>query len=476
MAWHSSGTVPDRAADPDPATVPGQLPVGRVVAVYAALAVVPALAVVMLLRHVSRGGAAVAAAHGSSSLVPLLLAVALVVAACAGAGTLARRVGQPAVVGEIAAGVLLGPSLFGAVWPAGFHTVFSTVVVGQVDALSQVGVVLFVFAAGLELSPRRLRGTSTAAVVVSHTSIALPCLLGVLVALLAYRRFGPPGVGPLPFALFLGVSLSVTALPVMARILQDRWMVRTRVGTLALTCAAIDDATAWVLLGVVVSLIGDTSPVRAFVVAGLTLVFAATVLALVPRWSNRFAERSPGVLAPVAIAAALLAAATTERIGVHAIFGAFLFGLACPGEQPGFVALRKRLDGLLGSVLLPLFFAGSGLRTDLRALAHQPVLWLWCGLICAVAILGKLGGATIAARGTGLDWRTCLQVGALMNCRGLTELVILNVGLELGVIRTDLFTVLVLMALVSTAMTVPLLRRLDAGRRTVQVGQSTMDC
>jgi Kef-type K+ transport system membrane component KefB len=435
---------------------------GSVVAVYAALVGVPALAVVMLLRHASRGGGA-ATAPGSRSLVPLLLAVALVVAACAGAGALARRVGQPAVVGEIAAGVLLGPSLLGAVWPAGFNTVFSSVVVGQIGALSQIGVVLFVFAAGLELSPRRLRGTSTAAVLVSHTSIALPCLLGVLVGLVAYRRFAPPGLGLLPFALFLGVSMSITALPVMARILQDRWMMRTRAGTLALTCAAIDDATAWVLLGVVVSLIGGTSSVKALVVAGLSLVFAATVLALVPRWSTRLAQRGPGVLAPVAIAAALLAAATTERIGIHAIFGAFLLGLACPGEHPAFAALRKRLDGLLGSVLLPLFFAQSGLRTDLRALLHQPVLWLWCGLICAVAVLGKLGGATIAARGTGLDWRTCLQVGALMNCRGLTELIILNVGLELGVIGTDLFTVLVLMALVSTAMTVPLLRRLDSG-------------
>jgi Kef-type K+ transport system membrane component KefB len=304
----------------------------------------------------------------------------------------------------IAAGILLGPSLLGAVWPAGFNTVFSAVVVGQIDPLSQVGVVLFVFAAGLELSPRRLRGARTAAVLVSHTSIALPSLLAVLVALVAYRRFAPPGLGLLPFALFLGVSMSITALPVMARVLQDRSMVQTRAGMLALTCAAIDDATAWVLLGVVVSLIGGTSSVKAPVAAGLSLVFAATVLALVPRWSTRLAQRGPGVLAPVAIAAALLA-----------------------------------------------------------ALVHQPVLWLWCGLICAVAVLGKLGGATIAARGTGLDWRTCLQVGALMNCRGLTELIILNVGLELGVIGTDLFTVLVLMALVSTAMTVPLLRRLDAG-------------
>ncbi|MFL6128787.1 MAG: cation:proton antiporter [Mycobacteriales bacterium] len=441
----------------------------RVAAVYVGLVLVPIAAVVgILLARRGGDGSRRAGEVASNPMLPrLLLAMVVVVGSCKAGGAVARRLGQPPVVGEIAAGILLGPSVLGALWPAGARHLIAPAVLPQLNALAQVGVVLFVFLAGLELDTRLVRAQSHLAVVVSHVSIAFPLLLGVLLALAGYRRFAPAGVDFLPFALFLGVSMSVTALPVMARLLMETGMLRSEIGTIALTCALVDDVTAWCLLALVTGLVAAGSLPAFGATVGLTLVFAAVLLFVVRPWLAR-ASRGPAggwgeAGAPLALVVVLVCALATERIGVHAIFGAFLCGLIFPVGVPAVRRIGDTIGGLTVVLLLPLFFAYSGLRTEIGVLGTDPVLWLWCLLILAVAVLGKLAGSALAARSVGTPWRRSLQIGALMNCRGLTELVVLNVGLDLGVLSRTLFTMLVLMALVSTAMTGPLLALVRRG-------------
>lgn len=330
----------------------------------------------------------------------------------------------------------------------------------QLNVLAQLGVVLFVFLTGLELNTSLLRGRGQLAVVVSHGSIVMPFLLGVLLAVVAYAKFAPQGVGHLAFALFLGVSLSITALPVLIRILQDLGMFHSEVGVVALTCALVDDVTAWTLLALVVALVTASSMTGVLLTVVLTAIFVAFLFWVVRPaliWVvNRTGMTKLRVAAPLALVAVLLCAMATEWIGVHAIFGAFLFGLNFPRGNVVEEWLHERAGGLTTALMLPLFFAYSGLRTDIGLLAADTTLWLWCGAILTVAVAGKLGGSALAARAVGESWNRSLQVGALMNCRGLTELVVLNVGLDLGVLSPTLFTMLVIMALISTAMAAPL--------------------
>jgi Kef-type K+ transport system membrane component KefB len=451
--------VISQEADPRPAPPGWRRPL-RLIAAYLALVAVPVVAVVVLLWGATPSGSASAPTAPTASLYRLLFALATMIGLCAAAGAAARRLGQPAVVGEILVGILMGPSLFGVVWPGAFKATFSAATVSQIGPLAQLGVVLFVFLAGLEFDTRRLRGRAGVVAVTSHVSIAIPALIGVLLAFAAYRRFGPADVAFLPFALFLGVSMSITALPVMVRILEDLGWYDSPPAIIALTSATVGDVTAWILLAVVVALTRGVSMGSVLVIAAFSAVFVLLVLALVPRWSARLADRWPRPVALGAVVVVLLCAATTERIGIHAIFGAFVFGVACRGDHPAFAAVRERIEGAVRTLLLPLFFALSGLRTDIGAMWRDPSLWVWTVVVVVAAVVGKLGGATIGSRVTGLDWHTALSVGALMNCRGLTELIVLNVGLELGVIDTRLFTIMVMMALISTAMTSPLLNLL----------------
>ncbi|RAY16153.1 cation/H(+) antiporter [Actinomadura craniellae] len=427
--------------------------------VYGGLVVVPLALTTLLLATGTDATAPVTPAGGAGGehvLVRLLVAAALIVAVCRLAGAVAGALGQPPVLGEIATGILLGPSVLGALWPGGTAWLLPDPVLSHLGVLAQLGVILFVFLAGLEIDLRSLRGRRRLALVVSHVSIAVPLLLGVAVALAVHSRFAPPGVASMPFALFMGVAMSVTALPVMARILMDAGLHRSRLGTLALTCALVDDLTAWCLLAVVIALVAAGGAAGVLTTIALSAGFAAAVLYGVRPLARRFGDAEPA--APVVLGGVLLAAACTDWIGVHAIFGAFLLGLALPADT----ALARRVRELAGGVtmvlLLPLFFAYSGLRTDLSLLGTDPVLWGWCALILLVAVAGKLGGASVAARGLGVSPRESLRIGALMNCRGLTEIVVLNIGLDLGVIGPELFTILVVMALVSTAMAAPIVR------------------
>ncbi len=447
----------------------------RAAATYAALVVVPAAVAVVALLSSDLGsdgihpGGSDAASVVQHPLARLFLAIAVIIAACKLAGMLMRRIGQPPVIGEIAAGMVLGPSVLGAVWPAGSDFLLPEKVLPQINILAQLGVVLFVFLTGLELDLGKLKGRGPLALVVSHVSIATPFMLGVLLAVPAYERFAPDGVDFMPFALFFGVSMSITALPVLARILADLGLNRTRIGTLVMTCALAGDVTAWILLALVIAFVGVSSFAGVLLTAALTTVFAILLFALRP-WLTRILE-APGAhrvrtVVQSVIVGVLVCATATEWIGVHAIFGAFLLGLVLPGESIVGEKLFATINSLTSSLLLPLFFAYSGLRTELTLLGDGS-MWVWCGIILVLAMAGKLVGTTIASRSMGADWNHSVQIGALMNSRGLTELVVLNIGLDLGVLTKDLFAIMVLMTLVTTALASPIvtaLRKSDWGR------------
>ena len=369
--------------------------------------------------------------------------------------------GQPSVVGEMAAGILLGPSFFGLVWPQGFHFVFPDASAGTLRLLSQIGVCLFMFTVGMELDVTHIRNRAQMAVVVSHASIVLPYFLGVILAWFLYTSLAAPGATFIAFALFMGISMSITAFPVLARILQERNLSKTFLGSMAVTCAAVDDVTAWSVLALVVAI------ARASSVAGsaLSLLFVLLFIALMvwgvrrvlPRWLGVMGEGEPsrGALA-IVVCVVVASALATEIVGIHAIFGSFLAGAIMP-ETGGFRhKLSLRIENFSSVLLLPLFFVFTGLRTQVGLLSDLQG-WLLCLLILTVATIGKLGGTAISARLMGMNWRDALQLGALMNTRGLMELIALNIGFDLGILSPRIFTMLVIMALATTVLTGPLL-------------------
>jgi Kef-type K+ transport system membrane component KefB len=387
--------------------------------------------------------------------VRVLLAVAIVIAAARLVGWILSKAGQPRVHGEILAGILLGPSFLGVVWPGATRYVFPPEILGSLNALAQVGLVIFMFLIGLELNLGALRGHGHKAVLISHASIILPILLGSLLGIWLYPRFGE-GHDRLGFTLFMGAAMAITAFPVLARVLQETGLFRTRIGALAITCAAVDDVTAWCVLAVVVAVVKSTGPLDTLRVIGLSFVFLLAMVKIV----RPLLARQPSVPLWAALAAALLAAWTTEQIGVHAIFGAFLAGTVMPRGHELEVELRDKLETATLTLLLPVFFVVVGLATRVDRLDNF-YLWAITALVIAVAVAGKWGGSMLAARATGESWRDAATIGVLMNTRGLTELVILSVGLDLGVISTTVFTMMVLMALTTTLMATPVLSLLS---------------
>ena len=393
----------------------------------------------------------------------LLLAIVVIIVIARLVGALFRRMGQPQVMGEIVAGILLGPSLLGAVWPQGQAALFSADVLPFLDVLAQIGLILFMFLIGLELDVRLIRGRGHAAAAVSHASIIVPFLSGVALALAIFSRLGSAEGEFVPFALFLGASMSITAFPVLARILTERSLNKTRLGAVTITCAAVDDVTAWCLLAVVIAVASANGLTGAVLTIVLAAVFIVAMVFLVRPLLARLAahQEENGGLSPTMLAVVfgglLLSALATDRIGIHAIFGAFLFGAIMPQHSDFIHELTGKLEDFAVVFLLPLFFAYSGLRTEIGQLGTDGTLWVYCLAILAVAIVGKWGASAIAAKLVGLSWRESLGLGILMNCRGLTELVILNIGLDLGVIPPALFAMLVIMALVTTFMTTPIL-------------------
>jgi Kef-type K+ transport system membrane component KefB len=401
-------------------------------------------------------------------LLHVLLALPAVIVAARLLGKLFARFGQPPVIGEVLAGILLGPSLLGRIWPEASAFLLPAEVAPLLGIIAQVGVVLYMFLVGLELDPSYLRKSPHAVLAISHASIVAPFLLGASFALYLYPRLGTSDVPFTVFALFLGISMSVTAFPVLARILTDRRLTRTRLGAIALTCASVDDVTAWCLLAIVVGvakaqLDGSLSTV---ILAAGYVGFVLVALRRAARWvatrTDSLPELTQGWMAVVFVAF-LLSAFVTEWIGIHALFGAFVIGAIIPHDSLIARDLRRRLEDLVVVLLLPAFFAYTGLRTQI-GLVNDAYEWLLVLAIIAIASLGKFGGSFAAARLAGLDWRESSAIGILMNTRGLMELVVLNIGLDLGVLSPPLFAMLVLMAVVTTLLTTPVLDRLTRGQ------------
>ena len=403
-------------------------------------------------------------------LPTLLLQLITIVLSARLLGAVFRRLGQPPVIGEIVAGIALGPSLLGAVAPGAFAFLFPQSSVGLLKLFAEIGVLLFLFSVGLELDVDRIRHRAQTAVVVSHASIVVPYFLGVVASLFLYEKLAPAGVTFLAFALFMGIAMSITAFPVLVRILRERGLAGTQLGNTAVTCAAVDDVTAWSLLAMVVAIVGSRGFWSSTVTLGLALFFILAMLwGIGPAFRRAMAREAekdePSKTAVAAVLAFLLASAlATEVIGIHALFGAFLAGVVMPRHRRFRAYLSSRLEEFASVFLLPIFFAFTGLRTKV-GLLNDSESWLICGLIIVVATLGKLGGSMFAARMTGVGWIDSFALGALMNSRGLMELIALNVGYELGVLSPRIFTMMVLMALVTTFATGPLLSIADRLRR-----------
>lgn len=444
---------------------------------YLLLVGTPVLVTVLLLlmgqQDFSSGPSAVdssaAEPERGFQVITLIVQITTILVVARVFGLVFRKLGQPQVVGEMAAGIFLGPSIFGAIAPAASAYIFPAGSLDYLNALSQVGLLLFMFLIGLEMDARFLRGAKRIAVLTSHTSIVLPFMLGVGLALFFYPTAPPTRAANfLGYALFMGIAVSVTAFPVLARILQERGMTGSKLGALALACAALNDVTAWVILALVVVIVRSGAPgASIFWMLGGSIAFALAMLFVVRPLARRLIDRffGPGdaddrTLSHDAVALllvfAMVCAWATERLGIHALFGAFLAGAILPAHYPFVQQLIGRLEDLTVVFLLPLFFAFTGLRTQIGLLA-SPEYLLKAALIIVVAVAGKLVGTALAARASGMSVRESLALGALMNTRGLMELVVLNIGLDIGVLPPTLFAMMVLMALVTTLMTTPLL-------------------
>jgi Kef-type K+ transport system membrane component KefB len=401
--------------------------------------------------------------HGPLSL--FMLQAILVVAASRLIGLATRRIRQPMVIAEIVAGIALGPSLLGWLAPDVERVLFPASSMPLLGMLSQVGLILFMFLVGLEFDVALLRGRGHTAIAISHTSIVVPFLLGLWLARHLHAELAPAGVPLYSFALFMGAAMSITAFPVLARILVERRLLRTKIGAIAITCAAVDDVTAWCMLAFVVSMVRASNVGDGVRTTLLAIVYIALMLQVLRPLVERIAARSANReglsqnLVAVTLVMLLLSSWATEAIGIHALFGAFIFGAIVPKQNSFAQLLADKLEDLVVVLLLPLFFAYSGLRTHIGLLdsAHA---WAICAIVITAAVAGKFGGSTIAARLTGLRWRDASVLGVLMNTRGLMELIVLNIGLDLGVISPALFTMMVIMALVTTFMTSPILERI----------------
>jgi Kef-type K+ transport system membrane component KefB len=401
-----------------------------------------------------------------SSLTLLLVQIVVILVVSRLMGMLFRRIHQPHVIGEMVAGIMLGPSLLGWLAPGLSAQLFPPESLEYLNVLSQIGLILFMFLVGLELDPLLLRGHRHTAIIISHSSIIAPFLLGAVLALYLYPRLSGPPVPFIGFTLFIGAAMSITAFPVLARILAERKMLRSKVGALTIACAAVDDVTAWCILAVVIAIVraGQTTFPVWLTIAGSALFVLIMVVAVRPalryiETRHRRIGRLTESLTTKILLLVLAAAWTTEWLGIHALFGAFVAGAVMPKDHAFVRELTEKLEHLTVAFLLPLFFALAGLRASIGLLNGLP-MWFYFSLILIVAVLGKFGGSALAARWSGLAWREAGALGILMNTRGLVELVILSIGFDLGIISPTLYTMMVLMALITTFMTSPLLEQI----------------
>lgn len=401
--------------------------------------------------------------HPLTTLLIQIIAVLLMVRLF---GYLFSLIRQPSVIGEIVAGIVLGPSVLGFFFPDAFQFLFPVESLTNLELLSQVGLILFMFVIGMELDFSVLKNKINETLVISHAGILVPFFLGILASFWIYETYAAAQTPFMPFALFIGISMSITAFPVLARIIQERNMTKTPLGTLAIASAANDDVTAWCLLAVVIAISKAGSFASALYSVGLAAVYIAVMFMAVRPFLKKVGEvyANQEAINKTFVAFILLnliiSSCTTEIIGIHALFGAFMAGVVMPSNIGFRKVMMEKVEDISLVFFLPLFFAFTGLRTEI-GLINSPELWIVCLLLVTVAVAGKLGGCAVAARLVGESWKDSLTVGTLMNTRGLMELVALNIGYEMGVLPPSIFVILVIMALVTTFMTTPLLHLVE---------------
>lgn len=399
-------------------------------------------------------------------LAILIIQLIIIVAVSRLFGYLFTKIRQPSVVGEIVAGIVLGPSLVGMYFPEFSAFLFPPDSLKPLQFFSQIGLVLFMFIIGMELDVKILKHKARQAIVISHASIVFPYFLGAVLSLFLYREYCPDNVSFTPFALFMGIAMSITAFPVLARIVQERGITKTHVGTLAITCAAADDVTAWCILAAVIAIVKAGTITNALFTIVLATTYVIVMLKVVQPFMRKFGEvyASKETLNKTVVAFIFIimlgSAYMTEIIGIHALFGAFLAGVIMPQNLNFKKVLVGKIEDVSLVLLLPLFFIFTGLRTQI-GLLNEGNHWVVCFIVIAVAVLGKFGGSAVAARIVGEDWKSSLSIGALMNTRGLMELIVLNIGYELGILGPEIFAIMVLMALSTTLMTNPVLEFID---------------
>ncbi len=381
-------------------------------------------------------------------------------------GLICKKIGQPAVIGEIIAGIVLGPSFFGSYLPEFSNVLFPSTSLDNLKFLSQIGLIFFMFVVGMELDLRVLRNKAKEAVIISHASIIIPFTLGLILAYTIYTDFAPKGIEFISFGLFLGIAMSITAFPVLARIVQERGLQKTRIGAMVITCAAADDITAWCLLAGVIAIVKAGSITSSLYIIVLSFIYVVAMIKLVRPFLRRIgnlydtAEKITKPVVAIFFLTLLISSYLTEIIGIHALFGAFVAGVIMPDNMKFRKMFIEKIEDVSLVVLLPLFFVFTGLRTEI-GLLNSPELWRVCGLIILVAVVGKFIGSALAAKFVGQNWRDSLTIGALMNTRGLMELVVLNIGYDLGVLTKEVFAMMVIMALATTFMTGPALNLID---------------
>ncbi len=399
-------------------------------------------------------------------LAILLAQIVMIILTARIFGWFFKKIGQPTVIGEIIAGIVLGPSLVGMYFPEFSAALFPVASLGNLKFLSQIGLILFMFVIGMELDVKVLKNKASEAIVISHASIIIPFAMGIGLSYFVYNQFAPQGVEFLSFSLFMGIAMSITAFPVLARIVQERGIHKTRLGAIVITCAAADDITAWCLLAVVIAIVKAGDFVGSLYVIFLALLYVLAMLFIVKPFLKRigdlYAEKENIGKPVMAIFFLLLIISSyaTEVIGIHALFGGFMMGAIMPDIAKFRMIFIEKVEDVSVILLLPLFFVFTGLNTQV-GLLNDPYLWKVTAGIIAVAVIGKFVGSALAARFVGQNWHDSFTIGALMNTRGLMELIVLNIGLELKVLTPEVFTMMVIMALVTTFMTGPALDLLD---------------
>ena len=393
-------------------------------------------------------------------LAILLLQIITIITVARLFGWIFKKIGQPSVIGEIIAGIFLGPSLVGMYFPEYSAFLFPAASLGNLGFLSQIGLILFMFVIGMELDLKVLKNKANDAVVISHASIIIPFALGIGLSYFIYKKFAPANIEFLSFSLFMGIAMSITAFPVLARIVQERGIHKTRLGTIVITCAAADDITAWCILAAVIAIVKAGSFTSSLYIILLASVYVAIMLFVVKPFLKKIGDlysTKDNLSKPVVaifLITLIISSYLTEVIGIHALFGAFITGAIMPDISKFRNLFIEKVEDVAVILLLPLFFVFTGLRTQI-GLLNDVYLWKITGCIILVAVVGKFVGSALAAKFVGQNWQDSLTIGALMNTRGLMELIVLNIGYDLGVLSGEVFTMMVIMALVTTFMTGP---------------------